>query len=351
MTLAERFPVPSRLGLLAALGSGALLGGAYYFQYVVGLSPCEMCLWQRYPHMVAIVVGLLALASFAWPRLALVFMLTAITALLVTSAIGVFHVGVEYHWWDGPQACTGNVPKGLSPDQLKKYLFGAKMVRCDETAWSMWGISMAGWNAILSAVLAYVLASNLAGWMRSGELRNPGDPEPRPLIERTIRVDQAGEFGAVRIYEGQLAALRWTGRSHSVAGRKIAAMARAEREHNREFDRLLAERRVRPTALSPLWNVAGFALGAATALMGDKAAMACTVAIEETIDEHYASQAAALGDDEADLRATIEKFRAEEIEHKDTALAAGAEEAPAYTALTSAIKAGSRLAIWLSSRI
>jgi len=167
MTLAERFPVPSRLGLLVALGSGALLGGAYYFQYVVGLSPCEMCLWQRYPHMVAIVVGVLALASYAWPRLALVFVLTAITALLVTSAIGVFHVGVEYHWWQGPQACSGNVPKGLSPEQLKKYLFGAKMVRCDETAWSMWGISMAGWNAILSAVLAFVLATNLADWMRS----------------------------------------------------------------------------------------------------------------------------------------------------------------------------------------
>ena len=93
----------------------------------------------------------------------------------------------------------------------------------------------------------------------------------------------------MRIYEGQLAALRWTGRANSEAGRKIAAMARAEREHNRVFDRLLAERRVRPTALSPLWSVAGFALGAATALMGDKAAMACTVAVEETIDEHYAS--------------------------------------------------------------
>ncbi|MBL6616404.1 MAG: disulfide bond formation protein B [Reyranella sp.] len=167
MNLAERFPVPSRLGLLAALGSGALLGGAYYFQYVVGLAPCEMCYWQRYPHMVAIAVGLLALASYAWPRLALVFMLTAITALLVTAAVGVFHVGVEYHWWEGPQACSGNVPKGLSPEQLKKYLFGAKMVRCDETAWSMWGISMAGWNAILSAVLAFVLASNLAEWIRS----------------------------------------------------------------------------------------------------------------------------------------------------------------------------------------
>lgn len=166
MTLAERLPLPSKLGLVAALGSGALLGGAYYFQYGVGLAPCEMCYWQRWPHMVAIGVGLLALASFAWPRLALVFMLTAITALIVTAGIGVFHVGVEYHWWAGPQACAGNVPRGLSPEQLRKYLFGAKMVRCDETAWAMWGISMAGWNAILSAALAFVLASGVAGWVR-----------------------------------------------------------------------------------------------------------------------------------------------------------------------------------------
>jgi ubiquinone biosynthesis monooxygenase Coq7 len=186
--------------------------------------------------------------------------------------------------------------------------------------------------------------------MKTGEVRNPGDAEPRELIERTIRVDQAGEFGAVRIYQGQLAAMRWTGRANSEAGRKIAAMARAEREHNQVFDSLLVERRVRPTALQPLWSVAGFALGAATALLGDKAAMACTVAVEETIDEHYAHQAATLGDDEAELRGTIEKFRAEEIEHKETALAAGAEQAPAYEALTSAIKAGSRLAIWLSTR-
>jgi ubiquinone biosynthesis monooxygenase Coq7 len=187
--------------------------------------------------------------------------------------------------------------------------------------------------------------------MKTGEIRNPGDPDPRELIERTIRVDQAGEFGAVRIYEGQLAALRWTGRANGEAGRKIAAMARAERVHNREFDRLLVERRVRPTALQPLWSVAGFALGAATALLGDKAAMACTVAVEETIDAHYAKQAAALGDDEAELRGTIEKFRAEEIEHRDTALASGAEQAPAYEALTAAVRAGSRLAIWLSTRI
>ncbi len=181
--------------------------------------------------------------------------------------------------------------------------------------------------------------------------RNPGDPDPRALVERVIRVDQAGEVGAVRIYEGQLAALRWTGRADSDAGRKIAAMARAEREHSKTFDRLVAERRVRPTLLSPLWNVAGFALGAATALLGDKAAMACTVAVEETIDEHYASQAAALGDEEAELRATVERFRADELAHRDEALASGAEQAPGYEVMTAAIKAGSRLAIWLSTRI
>jgi 3-demethoxyubiquinol 3-hydroxylase len=187
--------------------------------------------------------------------------------------------------------------------------------------------------------------------MKTAEQYNPGDPGPRELVERIVRVDQAGEFGAVRIYEGQLAALRWTGRSKTEASRKIETMARAERLHHAEFNRLLARRRVRPTLLSPIWSMAGFALGAATALMGEKAAMACTVAVEETIDEHYAAQAAELGDDEAELRATVEKFRADEIEHRDEALASGAEEAPAYEILTAAIKAGSRLAIWLSTRI
>jgi disulfide bond formation protein DsbB len=166
MTFLQRPPVPSQIGLVAALGSGALLGGALYFQYVVGLAPCEMCHWQRWPHIAAVVAGLAAAASFARPRLALVFAMLAITALIVTSAIGVFHVGVEYRWWQGPQACSGNIPRGLSAEQLKKYLFGARMVRCDETVWSLWGLSMAGWNALLSAVLAIVLASGVVRWIK-----------------------------------------------------------------------------------------------------------------------------------------------------------------------------------------
>ena len=166
MTFLQRPPVPSQIGLVAALGSGALLGGALYFQYIVGLAPCEMCHWQRWPHIAASVAGLAAAASFSRPRLALVFAMLAITALIVTSAIGVFHAGVEYRWWQGPQACSGNIPRGLSAEELKKYLFGARMVRCDETVRSLWGLSMAGWNAFLSAVIAIVLASAVARWIK-----------------------------------------------------------------------------------------------------------------------------------------------------------------------------------------
>ncbi len=180
----------------------------------------------------------------------------------------------------------------------------------------------------------------------TGADRLPGDPSPRAMIERMIRVDHAGEFGAVRIYEGQLAVL-----DHSPRAAVIRHMAGQERRHLAEFERLLVERRVRPTALTPLWHVAGFALGAATALMGERAAMACTVAVEEVIDEHYAGQRDRLGADEAALRETIDRFRLEELEHRDTGLAHEAERTPGYELLTGAIKAGCRLAIWLSSRI
>jgi disulfide bond formation protein DsbB len=155
-------PTSSRLGLIAFLGSGALLLGALYFQYVMELPPCDLCHWQRYPHIAVVVAGLGALVTYRHPTISLVLLLVAITGLLVTAGIGIYHVGVEYKWWLGPQTCSGNIPTGLSVDQLKKYLFGAKMVRCDETAWSMWGISMAGWNVIFSAGLAFVLGAYLS---------------------------------------------------------------------------------------------------------------------------------------------------------------------------------------------
>jgi 3-demethoxyubiquinol 3-hydroxylase len=181
----------------------------------------------------------------------------------------------------------------------------------------------------------------------TGEGRLPGDISPRKLVERIVRVDHAGEYGAVRIYEGQLAIL---GR-RSPRSAVIRHMAGQERQHLATFDRLVVERRVRPTALMPFWHVAGFALGAATALMGERAAMACTVAVEEAIDEHYADQAQRLGDDEKDLRSTIERFREEELEHRDTGLAHEAEKTPGYNLLSAAIKAGCRTAIWLSTRV
>ncbi len=186
-----------------------------------------------------------------------------------------------------------------------------------------------------------------AGAPRRARARLPGDPRPETSVARMIRVDQAGEYGARRIYEGQLAVL---GARHPETP-AIRKMYEQELRHLETFDDLLSERRVRPTALQPLWHLTGFALGAATAMMGARAAMACTVAVEEVIDEHYAKQAATLGDDEADLRATIEEFRADEQEHRDVGLAHGAEQTPGYELLTAGIKAGSRLAIWLSTRI
>lgn len=174
----------------------------------------------------------------------------------------------------------------------------------------------------------------------------PGDPSREEKIARILRVDHAGEYGAVRIYEGQLAVL-----GNTPSGPVIRRMAEQERKHLETFDRLLPERRVRPTILSPVWHAAGFALGAASALLGERAAMACTVAVEEVIDEHYAAQAASLGEDEQPLKETIEKFRQEELEHRDEGLAHGAVQAPAYEALTTVVKSASRLAIWLSTRV
>ncbi|HUO02329.1 MAG TPA: demethoxyubiquinone hydroxylase family protein [Rhizomicrobium sp.] len=177
--------------------------------------------------------------------------------------------------------------------------------------------------------------------------------KPRPTLpgggidtEAMIRVDHAGEYGAVRIYEGQLAILGKRGSADA-----IRHMAEQEQRHLKTFDRLVNARKVRPTALEPLWRIAGYALGAGTALLGEKAAMACTAAVEEVIDAHYASQIDALGDRDPELKNTVEDFRAEEMQHRQLALDHGAEQAPAYKLLSEAIKAGCRVAIKLSEKI
>jgi ubiquinone biosynthesis monooxygenase Coq7 len=162
-----------------------------------------------------------------------------------------------------------------------------------------------------------------------------------------LRVDQAGEYGAVRIYAGQLAVL---GDRHPMS-REIARMAAQEAQHRARFDAMLGARHVRPTALQPLWHVAGFALGAATALLGPEAAMACTAAIETEIDDHYGRQLDQLQDSDPELSGTIAEFRAEEVEHRETALKAGAERAPAYPLLSGLIRLGCRAAITLSEKI
>lgn len=174
----------------------------------------------------------------------------------------------------------------------------------------------------------------------------PGDPPRREQIARIVRVDHAGEYGAKRIYEGQIAVM---GRGRH--GATLRHMAEQEAEHLRYFENQLVERRVRPTLLQPLWHAGAYALGAGTALLSERAAMACTVAVEEVIDRHYEHQVEHLGDREPELTGAIRKFQAEELEHRDIGLANEAELATAYPVLSAAIKAITRGAIWLSQRV
>lgn len=175
----------------------------------------------------------------------------------------------------------------------------------------------------------------------------PGEAGRAARVARMIRVNQAGEYGAKRIYQGQLAVLGKTDLKDT-----LEHMAEQELEHLRHFSELVAERHIRPTAMQPLWHVGAFAMGAATALLGRRAAMACTVAVEEEIDEHYAAQYAELeGLDEEELRAAIERFRLEELEHRDIGLAHEAELAPAYRLLYKAVRFATRSAIRISERI
>jgi ubiquinone biosynthesis monooxygenase Coq7 len=178
----------------------------------------------------------------------------------------------------------------------------------------------------------------MTGW-------RPGDRKPRTAS--MIRVDQAGEYGATRIYAGQLAIMG----DRTPAAREIAGMARQEERHRAFFDNMVAERGVRPTLLQPFWNVAGFALGAATAAIGPEAAMACTAAVETEIDHHYSEQLQQLGDSDPALSAAIAEFQAEEVEHRETALAHGAESAPGYPLMSALIRLGCRVAIATAKRL
>lgn len=178
----------------------------------------------------------------------------------------------------------------------------------------------------------------------------PRDREEKALLDSMLRVDHAGEYGANRIYAGQMAVL---GRSQT--GPLIQQMWDQEKEHLKKFNEILAENRVRPTLLLPIWNAAGFLLGASTALLGKEGAMACTVAVEESISEHYNSQIRALMEIDPDryikLLQVIKEFRDDEMEHHDTGLEHDAESVPGYWFLKNAIQLGCKAAIYVSERV
>lgn len=178
----------------------------------------------------------------------------------------------------------------------------------------------------------------------------PGLGAPKARLAEILRVDHAGELGAVHIYRGQRAVLG-AGRGHERTAAQLAEMEGHEAVHLSRFDHLLTEHGVRPTAMTPLWRVAAFALGAGTALLGDKAAHACTEAVESVIEKHYAGQIAELAAKEPELAAELSAFRDDELAHRETAVAEGARDAFAYPLLAAAIRIGCRAAIRLSERV
>jgi ubiquinone biosynthesis monooxygenase Coq7 len=184
---------------------------------------------------------------------------------------------------------------------------------------------------------------------------NPLPPRPgvgasKARLAEILRVDQAGELAAVHIYRGQQAVLR-RAPGHDRIADQLAQMESHEQVHLDRFDALLSERQVRPTLMSPLWRAAAFALGAGTALIGEKAAHACTEAVETVIEGHYAGQIAELSDRDPALAAELSQFRDDELAHRDTAIAEGSHDAPAYPLLTAVIRAGCRAAIKISEKI
>ncbi len=178
----------------------------------------------------------------------------------------------------------------------------------------------------------------------------PGHGATAARLAQMLRVDHAGELGAVHIYRGQRAVLAGAGGKQRIND-QLAHTEAQEARHLARFDALLTEHKVRPTLMAPLWRVAGFALGAGTALMGERAVHACTEAVESVIEAHYADQIAEVADRDPVLGAELSGFRDEELAHRDEALAEGARGAPGYPVLAAVIRAGCRAAIAISERI
>ena len=337
-----------RLPWLVLLVSVAALAFAFISQYGFDLHPCQLCIYQRWPFAITIVLGA---AALLWRDHRKLFLAAIALTFVANAGIAGFHVGVEQGWWQGLSGCSAETGTATSLEELRKQIMSAPIVRCDEIAWSLFGISMAGYNVLLCLIMAGLLIRGLTKkevrLMSEAHARPPlpGDGDRKARLAAMIRVNQAGEFGAKQIYAGQQAIL-----GHTEEGPTIAEMAAQEQEHLDTFNEMMVEQGVRPTALTPLWRVGAFALGAGTALLGKEAAMACTVAVEEVIDDHYRRQSLQL-DDQPELQAIVDKFRADELQHRDTALEHGAAEAPAYRLLTAGIRAVTRTAIALSTKI
>ena len=272
---------------------------------MLGHLPCKLCIYQRFPYIVSIflILNILLLKKYIRPTLLVLSFVS-----LIGSLIASYHFGIEQGFFNESLVCEAeNLNQSMSKEEILKQL-QRNTISCKEVTFSFFGFSLASINAFfLSFYSIYLL--EFIKIMKSTN---------KKTLEEIIRVDHAGERGAIKIYEGQLLALN-TFKKNEKLKKLIEGMKEHEKEHFEYFDKEIQKRNIKPTVFLPIWDLLGVTLGFGTTMLGEKAAMLCTASVEEVIDGHYKSQLDKLGDDEKDLKKSISKFRDDEIDHKNIA--------------------------------
>ena len=310
---------------------------AYYVEFVLGHKPCNLCLLERIPYILAILI--IILSSIFKNLKKLSFLMLGIIFLLATF-LSIYHVGIEQGIISESALCKAQSGLNiLDKEQLLQELEKSN-ISCKNVTFTILGLSLATINTFVSLFFSLITMRKFYIYEKSNKKK----------IEEFIRVDHAGERGAIKIYEGQLLALNTLVKDDEMK-KTIEEMREHEREHANYFENEIKKRGIRPTKFLPLWDLLGVGLGFGSTILGKKAAMLCTASVEEVIDEHYQNQIDQIENDEKELKKKIIKFREDELHHKDIAYEQGATKDGLYSLFDKIIKTGSRIAINISEKI
>ena len=312
------------------------LVSAFFIEYALGYQPCNLCLIERIPYGISII---LVITIFILKKNENFLIMLLILTFIFSLAISIYHFGIEQGFFQESSVCgTKDFNENITKEDLLE-LLSQERVSCKDVTFRIFGLSLTSINIVISLLLILTLTKIFTNYEKKDN-----------KVEEFIRVDHAGERGAVKIYEGQLLALNTLVKDESLR-KTIEEMKIHEKEHCEFFENEIKKRKIRPTKFLPLWDLLGVGLGFGSTILGKKAAMLCTASVEEVIDEHYQNQINHLGPEEKNLKNKIIKFREDELHHKDIAYEKGATKKGLYSLMDKIIKTGSKIAINISEKI